>query len=163
LRDARRYPTLSDKRVSPPSQVPLSITVTDFHYLLLYPDRLLAISRLNEQVTYEELLPRVRWPAVRARVQCRVAPSPMRSKCRVACICCGGHQRAGHVFKIAADPIKNTLWVYTSTSIFEIVITDEDRNVWEYYLNENQFERALEFAKVRRRPRARAWGMGRTI
>ena len=58
------------------------------------------------------------------------------------------HQRAGHVFKIAADPVKNTLWVYTSTSIFEIVITDEDRNVWEYYLNENQFERALEFVKV---------------
>ena len=146
MRRARSYPTLSDKRVSPPSQVPLSITVTDFHYLLLYPDRLLAISRLNEQVTYEELLPRVRWPYARDAMRGIVAANAVQTLCRLTFV---AHQRAGHVFKIAADPVKNTLWVYTSTSIFEIVITDEDRNVWEYYLNENQFERALEFVKVR--------------
>ena len=63
LRDACRYPTLSDKRATPISTTPLSLTVTDFHYLLLYADRLVAVGRLNEQVVYEELLPRVRrWP-----------------------------------------------------------------------------------------------------
>ena len=63
-------------------------------------------------------------------------------------------QRAGQVIKIAADPTKNTLWVYTSTSIFEIVVTDEDRNVWEHYLGEGQFEMALQYAKARARPGA---------
>lgn len=36
------------------------MALTEFHFLLLYRDRVLGISNLNEQLAYEELLPLVR-------------------------------------------------------------------------------------------------------
>ena len=39
--------------------VPLSIAVTEFHFLLLYPDRVLAMCRLNEEVVLETYFPPV--------------------------------------------------------------------------------------------------------
>jgi hypothetical protein len=38
---------------------PLGIALTEFHMLLLYRDRLVAISTLNEQVMYEDCLGQV--------------------------------------------------------------------------------------------------------
>lgn len=38
---------------------PMSMALTEFHFLLLYGDRVLGISNLNEQLAYEELLPLV--------------------------------------------------------------------------------------------------------
>ena len=35
------------------------MSLTEFHFLLLYRDRVLGISNLNEQLAYEELLPLV--------------------------------------------------------------------------------------------------------
>ena len=37
----------------------MSMALTEFHFLLLYGDRVLGISNLNEQLAYEELLPLV--------------------------------------------------------------------------------------------------------
>jgi vacuolar protein sorting-associated protein 18 len=52
------------------------------------------------------------------------------------------------VLRLASDPVKGTLWVCTAAAIFEVVVTDEDRDVWEHYLTEGQFELALQYAKV---------------
>lgn len=35
------------------------MALTEFHFLLLYRDRVLGISNLNQQLAYEELLPLV--------------------------------------------------------------------------------------------------------
>ncbi|KZT41330.1 hypothetical protein SISSUDRAFT_1042912 [Sistotremastrum suecicum HHB10207 ss-3] len=56
------FPTLSPTDDTPPQSptttpVPLSIAVTEFHFILLYYDRVVAVSRLDERVTHEELLP----------------------------------------------------------------------------------------------------------
>ncbi len=48
---------------------------------------------------------------------------------------------------LAYDPIEKTSWVYTEYSIFEIVITKEDRNVWEMYLAKGLYEPALQYCK----------------
>lgn len=56
-------------------------------------------------------------------------------------------QRSGEARKIAVDTVRNTIWVYTSTSIFEVVVEDEDRNVWQIHLNNKQFDQALQYAK----------------
>ncbi|KAL4241619.1 VPS18 family protein [Abortiporus biennis] len=37
--------------------VPLSIALTEFHFVLLYRDRVVAVSNLNEQLTFEEIIP----------------------------------------------------------------------------------------------------------
>jgi hypothetical protein len=38
--------------------------------------------------------------------------------------------------------------VYSDTSVSEIVVTDEDRELWEIYLEKKSFTAALSFAKV---------------
>lgn len=50
------FPTTS----SPSLQTPISMTVTQYHYLLLYVDRVCAVGRLDERLVWEERLPLVR-------------------------------------------------------------------------------------------------------
>ena len=53
-------PSLSPSRQdAAQTAIPISIALTEFHFLLLYRDRVLGISNLNEQLAYEELLPLV--------------------------------------------------------------------------------------------------------
>lgn len=42
-----------------PAPIPLSIAITQWHWLLLYTDRLVAVARENEKVVWEEALPLV--------------------------------------------------------------------------------------------------------
>ena len=49
---------------------------------------------------------------------------------------------------LAADPVRKTYWVYTDQSLFELVVGNEDRDVWKIYLDKTQFEVALRYAKV---------------
>jgi hypothetical protein len=50
-------PSHSDE--SPLPQFPISMALTEFHLVLLYSDRIAAISILNEDLAYEEVLPLV--------------------------------------------------------------------------------------------------------
>ncbi len=52
-------PSLSPTRQNALNSSPISMSLTEFHFLLLYRDRVLGISNLNEQLAYEELLPLV--------------------------------------------------------------------------------------------------------
>lgn len=42
------------------SPTPLSMSITEFHFVLLYKDRIAAICNLNDALVYDELLPLVR-------------------------------------------------------------------------------------------------------
>ncbi|KAH8821656.1 vacuolar protein sorting protein-like protein DigA [Xylogone sp. PMI_703] len=46
-----------------------------------------------------------------------------------------------------ADQQKNTFWLFTTQEIFEIVVTNEDRDVWKVMLQKEQFDAALRYAK----------------
>ena len=48
---------------------------------------------------------------------------------------------------MAHDPIKNTIWIFSDTSIYEVVITNEDRDVWQLYLSNGKYDEALKHAK----------------
>ena len=48
---------------------------------------------------------------------------------------------------LLADQKKNTFWLFTTQEIFEIVVTDEDRDVWKIMLKDQQFESALQYAR----------------
>ena len=52
------------------------------------------------------------------------------------------------VLGLAADPVRRTYWVYTDQSLFEIVVGNEDRDVWKIYLDKGHYEVALRYAKV---------------
>ena len=49
---------------------------------------------------------------------------------------------------LVADQKSNTFWLFTTTEIFEIVLTEEDRDVWKIMLKEQKFDAALEHAKT---------------
>lgn len=44
------------------------------------------------------------------------------------------------------DQQKDTFWLLTSRDIFEIVVTDESRNVWQIMLKRRNFDMALQYA-----------------
>jgi len=49
---------------------------------------------------------------------------------------------------MSEDPVRQTYWVFTDQSLFEIVIGNEARDVWKIYLEQGQFDIALGFSKV---------------
>ncbi|KAH9486613.1 Vacuolar protein sorting-associated protein 18-like protein [Psilocybe cubensis] len=108
------YPTFP---MNENSETPLSLSLTEFHFLLLYQDKVVGICNLDDTITYEESLP--------------LKPNEV-------------------VLGLSADPVRRTYWVYTNQSLFELVIGNEDRDVWKIYLEKGQFEIALRYAKTAR-------------
>lgn len=51
---------------------------------------------------------------------------------------------------LAADPVRPTYWIYTDSSLFELVVGNEDRDVWRIYLEKGKYDVALRYAKVMR-------------
>ncbi len=47
-----------------------------------------------------------------------------------------------------ADQQKNTYWLFTSQEIFEVVVTDEARDVWRILLDKGQYELAQRYAQT---------------
>ncbi|GAO50484.1 hypothetical protein G7K_4608-t1 [Saitoella complicata NRRL Y-17804] len=52
------------------------------------------------------------------------------------------------ILGVVADPVAQTLWLYTTTSIYEIVITDETRDVSATLLTQKRFEPAKIYAST---------------
>lgn len=49
---------------------------------------------------------------------------------------------------LVADLKKNTYWLFTTREIFEVVVTDETRDVWKILLKAQQFDAASQYAKT---------------
>ncbi|CAJ0764682.1 7508_t:CDS:10 [Entrophospora sp. SA101] len=96
------------------SEIPLSIALTEFHFIMLYQERIRAICQLNDAIVYDEIIP------LKAGEQVRT---------------------------MTVDTVKNTFWVYTDSSIFELIINKEDRDVWKLYLEKQKFDIALKYCK----------------
>ncbi|KAL9086538.1 MAG: hypothetical protein Q9159_004128 [Coniocarpon cinnabarinum] len=47
---------------------------------------------------------------------------------------------------LLADHKKNTFWLFTNKAIFEIVVRDEDRDIWKVLMKRQEFEEALQYA-----------------
>ena len=48
----------------------------------------------------------------------------------------------------SVDMQENTFWLFTSGGIYEIVVRDEERDVWQILMKMNQFETALKHAST---------------
>ena len=61
---------------------------------------------------------------------------------------------------LLSDQKKNTHWLFTTTKIFEIVVTNEDRDVWKVMLQKRQFGLASQYARApaEKDAVASAWG-----
>ncbi|RDA83173.1 hypothetical protein CP532_4937 [Ophiocordyceps camponoti-leonardi (nom. inval.)] len=49
----------------------------------------------------------------------------------------------------SVDAQKNTFWLFTSDEIHEMVVRDEDRDIWHIMMDQKQFEPALQHARTR--------------
>ncbi|KAF9428590.1 hypothetical protein BGZ94_001853 [Podila epigama] len=96
------------------SEIPIAIALTEFHFILLYKERIRAVNQLNDQIVFDEII-------------------PLKAK--------------EEVIAMSVDTTKNTYWIYTGWSIFELIITREDRDVWTLYLEKNQYDLALQYTK----------------
>ncbi|KAI9301302.1 Pep3/Vps18/deep orange family-domain-containing protein [Cunninghamella echinulata] len=110
-----QYPSISsddeDQLIMEP---PISVALTEFHFILLYKDRVRAICQLNDQIVYEEMVP-LQYNEV--------------------------------VVGMTVDDIKKTFWVYTSLHMYELVIKNEERDVWKLYLDKQQYNMSLQYCK----------------
>ncbi|KAF3938722.1 hypothetical protein ABW19_dt0210292 [Dactylella cylindrospora] len=50
------------------------------------------------------------------------------------------------ILGIRADSKYNTYWIFTTDTIFEVVLKDEKRDVWKIMLKQNSFDAAMRFA-----------------
>ncbi|KAK9370947.1 Pep3/Vps18/deep orange family-domain-containing protein [Lipomyces kononenkoae] len=51
---------------------------------------------------------------------------------------------------LTSDIKNSTYWAYSSDSIYEVTVTDEDRDVWQIYLSHRRFDEAMRMAKTPR-------------
>ena len=101
---------------------PVSLAVTEFHFLLLFHNRLQVISRLSDKVVWDKSI----------------------------------GEECGKALGLARDATLGTLWLYTELTLFQIAVVDEDRDVWQLYLERaknrgeggGEFATALEFCKT---------------
>ncbi|THH06935.1 hypothetical protein EW145_g3730 [Phellinidium pouzarii] len=105
----------SPKRGAQSAMNPISISLTEFHFVLLYKDRVVGINNLNDALVYEEVLP--------------LKPNE-------------------EVRGMTTDPVRKTYWVYTDSSLFELNIGNEARDVWHVYLEKGMFDVALRYSKT---------------
>ncbi|KAI0887216.1 Pep3/Vps18/deep orange family-domain-containing protein [Annulohypoxylon maeteangense] len=47
---------------------------------------------------------------------------------------------------VYVDQQKNTFWLFTAQEIFEVVVRDEDRDIWRIMLQRQQFDMAMQYA-----------------
>lgn len=118
---------------------PISISLTEFHFVLLYKDRVVALSTLDQKLSYEEVLPLVSPD--------RLLPRGYDSFKR-------SYQQKPNeqVRGMTADPLGKmgkTYWVYTDQAIYELGAKNEDRDVWKTYLDKQQYDLSLKYARVR--------------
>ncbi|BGP12644.1 hypothetical protein JCM10213_008782 [Rhodosporidiobolus nylandii] len=95
-------------------EAPISFALTEFHFVLLYQDRVVAVDLLTDRVVYEEML------------ELPPATPPLR---------------------LVTDPLRRTLWLHTSQAIYELVVKDEDQDVWRVWLRRGEWEKAKAAAK----------------
>ncbi|KAJ3193537.1 hypothetical protein HDU67_005068, partial [Dinochytrium kinnereticum] len=57
-------------------------------------------------------------------------------------------ERDEYIMGVTTDPVKGTFWVYSNLVLYELLITDEDRDVWKLYLKNMNFDAALSYAKT---------------
>lgn len=106
-----KYPNMDQ----PGFQLPLSLVLTEFHFLLLYPRKIQAISTLTSDVVWEQSM---------------------------------DYSLGGDLRGLAQDVVTRIIWMYSDKAIFEVVVRDEDRNVWELYMRQEDYESALKYCKV---------------
>jgi len=58
--------------------------------------------------------------------------------------------RFGPLLGLCRDPVKETIWAFTSKAVFKYRVVREARNVWQIYLDQNEFSLARRYCQDNR-------------
>jgi hypothetical protein len=92
---------------------PHSIALLQFHHLLLWENRVVAINQLNVEEEWNQALP-----------------------------------ASDRALQLLTDAAKGTFWIVCSGGLWEVIVTEEDRDAWRLYLQKRQYQQALKFART---------------
>ena len=53
-----------------------------------------------------------------------------------------------HVLGLVSDTVNATHWVYTDSSLFELKVNNETRDIWHFYMTQGDYEKAMKYASV---------------
>lgn len=57
-------------------------------------------------------------------------------------------ERGQKPMRLVADTLQGTYWVFTTSAIYELALAQEDRDIWQVYLQKHMLDQALAFTKV---------------
>lgn len=100
----------------PKGHHPIGVNLTEFHFVLLYPDHMRVLNKLSQETVYQKNF--------------------------------GASRLVGKLRGLVRDPVKQTVWIYSDSTILEVLIEGEDRDMWRLYLAEKSFETSLEFCNT---------------
>ncbi|OLL21635.1 Vacuolar protein sorting-associated protein 18 [Neolecta irregularis DAH-3] len=52
------------------------------------------------------------------------------------------------IIGFVADTVQSTYWIYSAESIYEVVVSNEDRDIWKIFLHRKAFDSAFKLAKA---------------
>lgn len=52
------------------------------------------------------------------------------------------------VLGLVSDAVNATHWIYTDSSLFELKVNNETRDLWHLYMTQGDFEKAMKYASV---------------
>ncbi|MDP2438430.1 MAG: hypothetical protein Q8P67_22025, partial [archaeon] len=106
-------------------EIPADVHLTPFHFLVLWPSSFQALSPISLSLVDSQ--------------DFSTATGPQSTL------------KAGEIFKgFVHDRAAHTLWIHSARSVFEIIVANEDRHIWELYLQKGMYAMALKFAQTPR-------------
>jgi hypothetical protein len=124
--------------VTNPADFPLSVAITDYHFLLLFRHRLVAVSRVSQEVVQELPLPEERCGAMRGMCVDGALAADLTPRSFSSGVLGGAAGASAGVSGIGSG-----IWLFSDRGVFSLRITGEDRDVWRLLLRRGDFDAAL--------------------
>ncbi|KAL3143378.1 hypothetical protein ABBQ38_002206 [Trebouxia sp. C0009 RCD-2024] len=117
LKNHRLLPYSSSRSDAP--TLPLSVALSQYYLLLLFPSKVQCINRINGQVKQELAIP------------------PSRAL-----------QAGPQTLALASDAAEGTLYLMSGDNLQEITVHEESRDMWRVYLDQQDYKSAFRHCKT---------------
>ena len=114
--------------------VPLGFAVTDYHILLLFKHRLLALSRVSLGVVWEAQLNEEKY-------------GTMRGIATDVTVASGGYGGGPGASGAQGNTDGSAVWIWSDKAVYQLGVTREERDVWRLFLGKQDFDSATLFCK----------------
>lgn len=119
---------------------PSGLATTQFHYVLLYKQKIVAVSRINNGITFEQALSEDRHGTMKGVVIDTAEGTP-------AVFSAASGTNSGSAGYRGPGSLAASIYVFSDRALFKVSVADESRDVWKLYLQRDDFESARKWAR----------------